>query len=141
MEFSKRRVIRFIIVLIFLMCSLFANSYAVRKLLRYGVEIYFYDKLLVAYNIGGEKGLEEELAKIHVTDKMAQETVLAKEFAVQLKSLKDPAAFLGDKVEQGKKKANFIRDLRSLAITVTIIIFGWQFIANYIARRKSKKSL
>jgi hypothetical protein len=141
MEFSKRRIIKFIVVLVFLVCTFFANTYAIRKLSRYAVEIYFYDKLLVAYNIGAEKGLEEELAKIRVTDKMPQETVLAKEFAVQLKSLKDPAEFLGDKVEQGKKKANFIRDLRSIAIILMAIIFCWRSIINFIANRKSKKSL
>ena len=61
--FTKKQLIRFAVTFIFLCCMLFANFFAVRIMLRYGVDAYFYDKLLVAYNIGGANGLKIELDK------------------------------------------------------------------------------
>jgi hypothetical protein len=138
MKFSKRQAIRLIVMLAFLACMLFANFYAVRKMLDYGVKVYFYDKLLVAYNIGGIKGLEDELEKIRVTDKMPRELILAEEFASRLKSLKEPAVFLEDKVEWGKKRINFIRSLRSGAIVLMVLIFGYQLILEKQKREEKR---
>jgi len=128
MKFSKSRTIKFMVMLAFLLCMLYANFYAVRRMLGYAVEVYFYDKLLVAYNIGGIKGLADELEKIRTVDKMPRELILAEEFALRLESLKEPAVFLKDKVERGKQRINFIRGLRSGAIALMVLIFVWQLI-------------
>ncbi len=72
--------------------------YAIRRILRFGRELYFYDKLLVAYDIGGAKGLEDELGKIRASEKSSLELALVKDFEIKLKGLKDPAVFLGEKV-------------------------------------------
>jgi hypothetical protein len=117
----------------------YANYYAVRRIMRLGVEIYFYDKLSVAYNIGGKKGLKEELQNIRANDKMPHELALAKDFEIKLRSLKDPAAFLNDKVTQDKQKVNLIRTLRSVAIILMFLVFGWRLIANFAGRFKSNK--
>jgi len=140
MEFSRSRIIKIAVMLAFLCCMLFANFIAVRMMFRYGVDTYFYDKLLVAYTIGGEKGLKTELDKITVTDKLRRESVLAKDFSARLQTLTYPGAFLQDKVQKNKKKAYFIRNLRSAAIVLMIVLFGWQMIVNSAVRLKSKKS-
>ena len=141
MKLSRNLIIKIVMTLAFLCCMLFANFIAVRMMLRYGVDTYFYDKLLVAYNIGGANGLKTELDKIQVSYKLPRETMLAKDFAVKLGTLADPEAFLQDKVQTGKKMAFLIRNLRSVAIVFMLILFGWQLIANYIAKFKTKKSL
>lgn len=139
MKFSKSRIIRLAVLLVFFTCMLFANFYAVRKIMRLGLEMYFYDKLLVAYNIGGAKGLTEELDKIRSDDKMPRELPLAKDFEGRIKILKDPAQFLSDKVEQNRRKVNLIRNLRTAAIALMIIIFCWQMMLNFLKRFKQKR--
>ena len=87
MEFSRNQIIKIALTLAFLCCMLFANFFAVRMMLRYGADTYFYDKLLVTYTIGGANGLKMELDKITVTDKLRRESILAKDFANKLETL------------------------------------------------------
>ncbi|MFH0854963.1 MAG: hypothetical protein V1869_00390 [Candidatus Omnitrophota bacterium] len=138
MGFSGSRIIKFAVMLVFVFCMLFANFFAVRMMLRSGVDAYFYDKLLVAYNIGGVKGLETELGKITFTDRLPRELTLAKDLSARLKLLADPGIFLKDKVAESKKAVYFIRSLRSIAIVLMIIIFGWQMFVNLSGRLKSR---
>jgi len=126
MRFSRSRIIKIAVTLVFLCCVLFANFIAVRIMLRYGVEAYFYDKLLVAYTVGGTKGLKMELEMIPLTDKNSRESMLARDFAAKLETLTDPEAFLKDKVQKTRKMVYSIRSMRSAAIVVMLIIFGWQ---------------
>jgi hypothetical protein len=136
-EFSRKRVIKLAVMLVFFCCMLYANFFAVRLMLHYGVDTYFYDKLLVAYTIGGSEGLRTELNNIPVTDKLPRESILAKDFAARLKGLKDPEAYLKEEVRKSKKMVSFIRNLRSAAIYLMFILFGWQLIMNFINRPKS----
>ena len=138
MEFSRSRIIKIAVTLVFLCCMLFANFFAVRMMLRYGVDTYFYDKFLVAYTIGGEKGLKIELDKILVTDKLRRESILAKNFTGRLKTLADTEAFLTDKVQKSKKMVYFIRNLRSTAIVIMFILFGWQVIGKSMKASKRR---
>ena len=132
MGFPRNRIIKIAVMLVFLCCTLFANFFAVRMMFRYGVETYFYDKLLVAYNIGGAKGLKMELGKIPFTDKSPLESKLAKDFSVGLENLTDPGAFLRNKVQKSRKTAYFIRNLRSAAIALMLLIFGWQVLKKHL---------
>jgi len=134
------RIIKLVGVLLFLCCMLFANFVAVRMILRYGVDIYFYDKLLVAYNIGGPEGLKIELSKIQITDELRREAMLAKDFSTRINTLADPQAFLEEKVRQNKKGVYLIKNLRSLAGILMLILFGWKFAVNYMTRLKAKKT-
>jgi len=140
MVFSKSQVIRLTVILLLLCCTLFANFIAVRMMLRYGIDAYFYDKLLVAYNIGGLAGLKTELDKISVTDKLRRESILAKNFSAQLETLPDPKAFLTDKVQKSKNMAFFIRNMRSAAIVLMVILFGWQVITSSASKLEPKNS-
>jgi len=137
MELSGNRIAKFTVMLVFLICMLFANFYAVRKIMAYGLDIYFYDRLLVAYNIGGREGLIKELGIIRSADKMPRERALARNFAVDLEDLKDPGIFLSDKVARDKDKVNFIRNLRSAAIILMLFIFVWRLMAG-LPRRLRK---
>lgn len=140
MKFSKNRVIRIAVMLVFLSCVLFANFFAVRMMFSYGVEAYFYDKLLVAYTVGGAKGLKMELEMIPLGDKNPRESMLAKDFTARLGGLADPEAFLKDKVRKARKTVYFIRSSRSAAIVVMLIIFTWQLALNYAAGSRSRSS-
>jgi len=139
MEFSRSRVIKITIMLVFLCCMLFANFFAVRMILSYGVDTYFFDKLLVAYTVGGTKGLKMELNKIQITDKLRRESMLVKDFSTKLETLADPEAYLTDKVQESKKRIFFVRNLRSVAILIMFILFSWRIIINYRSKFKSKK--
>ena len=138
MGFSGKRIIKIAVMLVFLCCMLFANFLAVRMMLHYGVETYFYDKLLVAYTVGGGQGLKLELEKIPLTDKSPLESKLAKDFSARIETLTDPGAFLQDKVQRSRKMAYLIRNSRSAAIVIMLVIFAWQAIVAGTLR--SKKS-
>jgi hypothetical protein len=139
MGFFDKRWIKFTVMLVFICCMLFANFLAVRLMLNYGVDTYFYDKLQVAYSIGGIGGMKTELAKIPVTDKLRRESVLAKDFSLRLETLKDPEAFLKEKVHESKKSAYFIRDLRSVAIFLMLIMFAFQLVINFASKSRQAK--
>jgi hypothetical protein len=140
MEFSKRRIIKISAILVFLCCTLFANLFAVRMILDYGVDMYFYDKLLVAYTIGGEKGLKIELDKIPVTDKSTREQMLTKDLTARLARLPDPEAFLKDKVHKSKQVILWVKHLRTAATMLMLILFIWQLLINSAARKCKKSS-
>lgn len=140
MDFSRKNIIRAAAILVLLGCTFFANFYAVRMMQRYGVDVYFYDKLLVAYNIGGLPGLKVELEKIRSTDSFPREAALAEKFELKLKGLNNPGDFLGAKVSLNKKKIYLFRGLRSAAIALMALIFAWQLAVNFIAYRKARRS-
>ena len=136
MEFSRKRIIKLVVTFVFLCCMLFTNFVAIRLILRYGVDTYFYDKLLVAYTFGGAEGLKLELGKIPLTDKSPREIILAKDFTVRLKTLTDPGAFLKDKVLESRQMIATVRNLRNVAIFIMLILFGWKLFVNHITRKK-----
>jgi len=138
MDLSRRKIIKFLIMLFLLACMLFANLFAVRAMLRYGVEVYFYDKLQVALNVAGVKGLDEELAKIRSTEKMPRVLKLTAEFEALRNSVPDLDKFLEDKIEQNKKKVEAVRNLRTLAIILITLAFCWQLLSRWRERRRCK---
>lgn len=119
-----------------MVCMLYANFYAVRKMGLYATEVYLYDKLLVAYNIGGMNGLQAELKSVLADDKMPYELKKARDFEVEFSRLDDPVAFLNERSAQLKSKIKFLRNLRTAAICVMVLIFGWQMAANMLEKRR-----
>jgi len=140
MKLFKNNIIKIVIIMATLCCMFYANFFAVRMMLRYGVQAYFYDKLLVAYDIGGVKGLKVELGKIPLTDKSLRESKLAKDFTVKLSTLSEPGVFLRNKVQESKDMVNNIINLRSVAIVFLIIVFAGKRIVNFLKKVKSKNS-
>lgn len=141
MEFSKKNIIKIVIMLLTVCCMLYANFFALRMMMRYGVETYFYDKLLVAYEIGGINGLKIELEKIPLNDKSPRELKLTKDFTVKLPTLSDPEVFLKDKVKESKQMINNITNFRSVAIVFMLIVFACQGLVNFLKKVKSKKTI
>ena len=136
MKLSGNKVIKLGIMLVLFCCMFFANFVSIRMIARYAVDTYFYDKLLVAYDIGGPQGLRIELGKIPVTDKSAREAMLAKDFAVELETLTEPGRFLQDKVDKSKRMANSIKGSRDAVIYIMFILFACKLIINFINKRK-----
>ncbi len=141
MPYSRERIIKLLVMSLFLCCMFFANFIAVRMMLRYGVYTYFYDKLLVAYDIGGYEGFKIELARIPTTDKLVREQRLAKDLNAKLDTITNPEEFLKEKVQESKKKTILIRDLRTAAIYIMFVLFGWQMFANLARKTKSGRSV
>lgn len=103
---------------------LFANIYAVRKIMRYGAEAFFYDKMLVAYQAGAEKGLKEELNRMLAWDnKSAIEVRIAHDFKGKLASIKDPEKFLNAIVTEKVNTVNRLRQMRSIAFLLIFAAF------------------
>jgi hypothetical protein len=133
---TKKQVIRTIISVIFFLCALYANFYAIRRMGSLGIELFLYDKLSVAYNIGGSHGLSEELKKVLSEEKSPRELALARDFQIKLKALPEPGEFLNHKVGQIRDEINTLRKLRTLAILLMFLIFAWQAIVSLGARKK-----
>jgi len=140
MKLSKIQVVRALLMLVFFICMLFANFYAVRLMGRYGVELFFYDKLAVAYDIGGAEGMQKELQQIMLNEKFRRELVLADDFKNKLGALDNPQAYLVNKVQDARKKIALLRNLRTIAIALMFIIFIWRLIAGLVSRYKIRKS-
>jgi hypothetical protein len=111
---------------------LFANIHAVRQLMRYGTELFFYDKLNVAYQIGGEAGFNKELERVLVLSKMPREVALARSFQKSLVNLAAPEKYVQDKVDDLGKKVALYRFLRNVAF---FLILGLLLLRWAISRR------
>lgn len=139
MRFDKRQITKSVIVLIFFICMLYANFYAVRRMSHYGIELYFYSKLSVAYDIAGQAGFEEELDKIISSGEMPREAALARSFKDKLKNIKNPYGFISERATYCRNKLHFIRSLRTIAIVLMFAIFILRISLNVYDRRKSKR--
>lgn len=132
---SDKRTKILISVIIFLL-FLFANIYAVRKVMQYGTEVYFYDKMSVAYQIGGINGLKKEMETVLSQSKIPREIKLAKAFQKELNSLTDPGEFLKSTVYEKSRKISLFRNLRSLAFGA---ILGFLILRLITNKRKQRK--
>lgn len=122
MKPSIVRKIQIAIAVLLMLLFLVANLYSVRRIMHYGVELYLYDKLNVAYQIGGISGLKLELEKIISEDKMPREKFEAEAFKKRLGSINEPGKYLQDLVADRKAKVNMFRNIRNLAFYAILII-------------------
>jgi len=97
---------------------------------RYAVEVNFYDKLSVAYDIGGMKGLESELAKIKAQGDLRQELAMAQEFQEKLGSLKEPEDFIDRALAEKKGRIILLKNFRIIAMALIAVIFVLRIFAN-----------
>ncbi len=119
---SMARKISIAITLMLFFFFSFANIYAIRRLGRYTVELFLYDKLLVAYQVAGMPGLNSELERIISYDRMPHEIALAKAFKKNLDKLDAPGKFLKDAVEEEKNNINLFRKLRNIAFGCILVL-------------------
>lgn len=139
MSINRERIIKIVLMAAFFICMLFANFYAIRKMGRYGAELFIYDKLLVAYNVAGRAGLEKELEEVFTEKVFPRELSIAKEFKEELKNLKDPAGYLSAKVTQSRANITLLRNLRTVAILLMFFIFGWQLVNKLLCNKRTKE--
>ncbi len=115
MKSSRKNKIRTTITVVLVVLFIWANFYTVRKIAHYGIELYLYDKLLVAYQIGGMRGLKIELNKESSQGRMRGELALAKDFEENLGSIKAPGDFLENIVKEKREKIKLFKNLRIAA--------------------------
>jgi len=108
----------------------------VRRTLRYGMEVYFYDKMLVAYRVGGMRGLEGELESVFKTDKNPHEREVAAHFKSSIGSIQDPEGFLEKKVNGEKRKMHRMRTMRDAAFAVIVAFLLLRIVLDRVERRK-----
>lgn len=135
----RTRIIRVVITLILLVCVIFANFYAIRRMKRYGLELFVYDKLLVAYDIGSREGMEKELNEIVSNAKAPQQAALAKRFQARLSGMKDAKDYLKDAVVERRNTIDMLNNLRNLAIYLMVLLFLWRIVINLAGRVKGRK--
>lgn len=109
---------------------LVANFYTVRRIARSGVELYLYDKLLVAYQVGGMAGLKDELERVLSEDKMRHELEVAKKFKQGLGNQAEPSKFLADISRQKKNEIDLLRNMRNTAFALIILLLLARLIVN-----------
>ncbi|MDD5108228.1 MAG: hypothetical protein PHC29_01780 [Candidatus Omnitrophica bacterium] len=124
-----------IIAAIISLLFIFANIYAVRKIFDYGTQVYLYDKLLVAYQVGGRSALVNELDRVLSEDKLHQELVSAERFKKNLININDPEKYLKNISAKKKLKINQLRNMRSAVFILLLLIF----LIRIIIKRKSIK--
>jgi hypothetical protein len=134
MKASGLRKIRIAITVSLLLLFLFANIISIRQLMRYGLELYFYDKMLVAYQIGGINGLTQELEMVLSQDKMPREIRLAQAFKENLRNLQSPDKFLEGIIKEDKKQIDLFRRLRNGAFGIILAIVLLRFALNLIIK-------
>lgn len=130
---TKRKLSTAIAVLLFLF-FLFANIYAIRRLSYFAVELFFYDKLSVAYEVGGKAGLNNELDKILSQSDMPRQLALAKAFKENSANIEDPAKFLNKATEEKEKEINLFRALRNGAFICIIMLILLRLALNFYVK-------
>ncbi|MFA5157127.1 MAG: hypothetical protein WC532_07060 [Candidatus Omnitrophota bacterium] len=111
------------LTVMFFFCVLFANFYAVRKMERYGLDLLFYDRLSVAYDIGSAEGMEKELTAILSNNSMPRVSKLARQFQSQLPGIEDPQGYLKNIVSEKRNTVMMLKNLRTAAIFVMLLLF------------------
>ena len=135
MKPSSVHKIRVLLTTVLLLLFLFANIYTIRQIMSCGLELYFYEKMLVAYQVGGEPGIKKELETIISQDKAPREIALAKVFKNKLGNIHQLDRPLKDITENLKKKINLFRNLRNAAFGLILVIFLFQFLLNLSVRK------
>jgi len=137
MKSFNTRLIRASMAVMLLALAVYANFYTVRSMAQYGVEMYFYDKLLVAYQAGGGMpALEDEMEKVFATSDMPRELAVAREFKKNLPAIKDPEEFLRNTVREKEKKIKLFRCLRNISFALMALIILLRLALNFFAKVK-----
>lgn len=135
---TRRVAINVMITVMLVLLAIFANFITIRSIGRYIIEGIFYDRLSVAYDIGGINGLRSELAKIRTSDKLRYELAVAAEFENKFDSLKDPKNFIDNTLSEIRKKVMLLRNLRSAAFALILAILALRIFLNIRFGRAKK---
>ncbi len=123
MKFSRERIFRVTIATVLLILAVYANLYTIRRMTHYGMELYLYDKLLVAYREGdGMPALRRELDRAAAQRNMPREAALAVEFKKNLDTIEAPEEFLEKRLEEDRNKLRLLRNLRILSFLLILAL-------------------
>ena len=134
---TKRNISKLITIMLFLF-FLFANIYAIRRLGYYAVELFFYDKLSVAYQVGGRSGLNNELDRILSQTDMPRQLALAKTFKKDLPNIEEPVKFLNNSIQEKKNEINLFRALRNGAFICILVLVLLRLALNFYVKPLAK---
>ncbi|MFH1381040.1 MAG: hypothetical protein ABIH57_02585 [Candidatus Omnitrophota bacterium] len=131
MKFFDKRKKNIAVAVVLFILFIFANFYTVRKAARDAIELYFYDKLLVAYRIGGVNGLNTELNSVFFDPRLQQELKLAEKFKNDQKNIKDVGGFLKNITDKKRKAIRLARVMRVAAFGFIAVFLSVRFILNH----------
>ena len=134
-KFNGRRIARITINVILIFLVIYANIFAVKAMTIYAVEVMTYERLFVAYDIGGMKALRNELAKMLSHGYTKRELQTATGFRERLGSLKDPGAYLKEVISEKKKRAIFLNNMRRIALVLIVTLLAARVLLNIILKR------
>ena len=129
-KFIPRKTARLIINIIMAFLVLFANFFAVKAMSIYAVEVIAYEKMSVAYNIGGIDGLKFEIDQILSHSQFKRELSTAKEFRDLLETLEEPGVYLQNEISERKNQVVFYNRMRRLSMVLIFILLGARIILN-----------
>ena len=132
---SALTIIRIATAIGLIILAVYANFIAINRLGRYAIEVDFYNKLSVAYDIGGLEGLKSTLKKIKIHDKSRYELKVAVDFEDKLAGLKDLKGFIDNALSYGNRRIRLIMNLRRAAIALISIIFLLRILINLRSRK------
>jgi hypothetical protein len=134
-EPRKEKAVKLIITAALALLALYANFIAVNRLGRYAVEIDFYNKLSVAYDLAKEEGVRKELSGIKAKSRLRHELKSAAEFENNPAALKDTGKFISDTLLLKNKQARSLLRMRRAAIILIAVILLARF---FTGRRRRK---
>lgn len=137
MKTSNMHKIRKLLAVLLLLLFLFANIYSIRRIMHYAQELYFYDKMFVAYQVAGEAGVKKELEAIISQEKAPREIALAKVFKEKLNNMPQLDSSLKDTTETLKRNIRLFRNLRNSAFGLIMVVLLSQLFINLRLRRNT----
>ena len=105
--------------------------------MHYAQELYFYDKMFVAYQVAGEAGVKKELEAIISQEKAPREIALAKVFKEKLNNMPQLDSSLKDTTETLKRNIRLFRNLRNSAFGLIMVVLLSQLFINLRLRRNT----
>lgn len=135
MDISGKRKISMVITVMLFFFFLFANIYTIRRLSHYAAELIFYDKLLVAYQVGGQDGLSNELDRILSQTNMPRQLALAKAFKAGPTNLEAADKFLQNIIAEKTNDINLFRNLRNIAFICIIALILLRLALNRFTKK------
>ncbi|HQP91185.1 MAG TPA: hypothetical protein PLU24_00745 [Candidatus Omnitrophota bacterium] len=118
---------------------IFANFFTVRQLMRLGSELYYYDKLNVAFETAGRPGMEKEFERMSQEGGLAKEKLFANRTRGYILSLSDPGNYLESVVKDRQEKIALFRNLRNIAFILILVILFIRFLSTCEKKSVSKK--
>ena len=131
-----KKKINLVVMILVGVLFLFTNIYAVRKIMNYGTEVFFYDKMLTAYEFGSETGMRQELDKLIALDNKGPILKLAQIFKSKLAGINDPGEFLKVAVAKRVNELKVLRQMRNLGFMLVLGLFLFRLIFNHSLKVK-----